>query len=117
MNCMVVVIRHFGGIKLGTGGLSRAYHSVARECLKKSDRSVVKKRVLCAIIIPVVHVGQFYQCCQHFPSGVSKISEDFEKDAIHLQVQCDEDLYTIFVEKLTSMCKGDVKIETDDVAA
>ncbi len=30
---LVVVIRYFGGTKLGTGGLARAYHKAARETL------------------------------------------------------------------------------------
>jgi len=33
----VVVTRYFGGTKLGTGGLSRAYGQLATELLKKSE--------------------------------------------------------------------------------
>ncbi|KVI08665.1 Impact family, partial [Cynara cardunculus var. scolymus] len=42
---MVVVIRHFGGIKLGTGGLVRAYGGVAVECLKNAPTRLVKSQV------------------------------------------------------------------------
>lgn len=31
---LIVVIRYFGGIKLGTGGLTRAYSNTAREVIK-----------------------------------------------------------------------------------
>ena len=34
INTLIVVIRYFGGIKLGAGGLIRAYSKVAREVLK-----------------------------------------------------------------------------------
>jgi uncharacterized YigZ family protein len=37
-NVLVVVTRYFGGIKLGTGGLSRAYRSSARTALKKAEK-------------------------------------------------------------------------------
>lgn len=33
-NVLIVVIRYFGGIKLGAGGLIRAYSSAANECTK-----------------------------------------------------------------------------------
>jgi uncharacterized YigZ family protein len=35
-NVLVVVTRYYGGIKLGTGGLSRAYRSSAQDALKKA---------------------------------------------------------------------------------
>ncbi len=37
VNTLIVVIRYFGGIKLGAGGLIRAYSKAAREALKESD--------------------------------------------------------------------------------
>ena len=36
-----MVIRYFGGIKLGTGGLSRAYSHCARETFQNAD--IIKK--------------------------------------------------------------------------
>uniref|UniRef100_M1BBZ1 Impact N-terminal domain-containing protein n=1 Tax=Solanum tuberosum TaxID=4113 RepID=M1BBZ1_SOLTU len=43
---MVVVIRHFGGIKLGTGGLVRAYGGVAAECLRNAPTCLIKSKVI-----------------------------------------------------------------------
>lgn len=40
-NLVVVVTRWFGGIKLGTGGLTRAYGGCAAECLRTADREPV----------------------------------------------------------------------------
>ena len=36
-NVLIVVIRYFGGIKLGAGGLFRAYSKSAAEIIKKLD--------------------------------------------------------------------------------
>jgi len=33
LNCLLVVVRYFGGVKLGVGGLIRAYTQVAQEVL------------------------------------------------------------------------------------
>lgn len=35
-NSLLVVVRYFGGIKLGTGGLVRAYQSTAEEVIRKA---------------------------------------------------------------------------------
>lgn len=34
-NCLIAVVRYFGGVKLGAGGLLRAYSKTANECIKK----------------------------------------------------------------------------------
>lgn len=34
-NCLVAVVRYFGGIKLGAGGLLRAYSDAAKEAVSK----------------------------------------------------------------------------------
>jgi uncharacterized YigZ family protein len=34
MDCLVVVIRYFGGVKLGKGGLARAYTATAQQVLE-----------------------------------------------------------------------------------
>jgi uncharacterized YigZ family protein len=39
-NVICVVVRYFGGIKLGVGGLIRAYGQTARECVQKAERIV-----------------------------------------------------------------------------
>lgn len=33
-NCLIIIVRYFGGIKLGAGGLYRAYNNVATELTK-----------------------------------------------------------------------------------
>ena len=44
---LAVVVRYFGGIKLGAGGLLRAYSSSAKECLNKTsfNEILIGKRI------------------------------------------------------------------------
>lgn len=49
VNTAVLVIRYFGGIKLGTGGLVRAYGGTAAKCLHQADKTEIipSKQVVC----------------------------------------------------------------------
>ena len=40
-NILLVVVRYFGGVKLGAGGLVRAYSSTASNCIEKSGKTQV----------------------------------------------------------------------------
>ncbi len=37
INLMVAVIRYFGGVKLGAGGLTRAYSNIAKQAIESAD--------------------------------------------------------------------------------
>ena len=41
-NVLVIVVRYFGGIKLGTGGLSRAYTNATINCLDNNLKEIIK---------------------------------------------------------------------------
>ena len=49
---IAIVIRYFGGIKLGAGGLVRAYSSSVRDALKKADKILLIEGVQIKITIP-----------------------------------------------------------------
>jgi uncharacterized YigZ family protein len=46
-NVLIVVTRYFGGIKLGVGGLRRAYFDAAEECIKTAK--IIKKYLYAGI--------------------------------------------------------------------
>ncbi|XP_038718967.1 IMPACT family member in pol 5'region isoform X1 [Tripterygium wilfordii] len=79
---MVVVIRYFGGIKLGTGGLVRAYGGVAAECLRNSPTCLVKSKVPMGVEVSFNLLGSLYHQLQSFQA--EDIRQDYEtgKDGI-----------------------------------
>lgn len=57
----VVVVRWYGGVKLGTGGLSRAYHECAAAALRDAPRvhRYVYKRI--AVVVPFERLSDVYR--------------------------------------------------------
>ena len=56
-NTVVVVVRYFGGIKLGTGGLARAYSDAAIAALTKAGKTAFDKCVVCALSCDYSHIS------------------------------------------------------------
>jgi uncharacterized YigZ family protein len=45
INCAVLIVRYFGGIKLGTGGMARAYAQAVKDVLGEAELQAYKKQV------------------------------------------------------------------------
>jgi uncharacterized YigZ family protein len=71
----VVVVRWYGGVKLGTGGLSRAYRESAAETLRRTtvaDRYVYER---IKIDVPFDRLGDVYRLVA--PPDVVLVAEEF----------------------------------------
>ncbi|KAK1277019.1 hypothetical protein QJS04_geneDACA019619 [Acorus gramineus] len=73
---IVVVIRYFGGIKLGTGGLVRAYGGVASDCLKLATTCLIKPKVQIGLDVPFDLLGVVYHQLQSL--HVEDIQQDYD---------------------------------------
>lgn len=73
---MVVVTRWFGGIKLGAGGLVRAYGGAAAECLRTAKRLPIIHYTRLEIACPFADSAAVHDALAHF-RGV-KIDERFD---------------------------------------
>jgi len=56
-NVICVVVRYFGGIKLGIGGLVRAYGQTAKECLENAETVIYISSIRLQIEMPYDHIG------------------------------------------------------------
>lgn len=52
INVLVIVIRYFGGIKLGPGGLIRAYSNITKEVINKSIKKELINGYMASITFP-----------------------------------------------------------------
>ncbi|MCY1702776.1 IMPACT family protein [Deinococcus sp. SL84] len=57
---MVVVVRYYGGVKLGTGGLVRAYGGAAAEVLRTAERFEVRPRLHTRVSVGFAEQGALY---------------------------------------------------------
>ena len=113
-NTAVLVIRWFGGIKLGTGGLCRAYGGSASKCLQSGSLEKIIEKEKVSISVPFELSNTLYRFLSE--NGISVLQESFEPDG--LNIVCDfpktscEDLNS----QLKNMTSGKVKISTDKQA-
>ncbi|KAJ4714533.1 IMPACT family member in pol 5'region [Melia azedarach] len=106
---MVVVTRYFGGIKLGTGGLVRAYGGVASECLKHAPTILVKSRVPMGMEVPFELLGVLYHQLQSFQ--VEDIRQDYDtgKDGITMVTfKVDFDRVESLEDAIKTNCRRDI---------
>ena len=54
-NIILVVVRYFGGILLGTGGLTRAYGGTARRLLEETNLTLLQRHACFNLVIPYSH--------------------------------------------------------------
>ncbi|WP_241966548.1 YigZ family protein, partial [Staphylococcus nepalensis] len=58
-NTAAVVTRYFGGIKLGTGGLIRAYSGAVRDAIKEGGRVELRNAIPTTVTISYEQTGKF----------------------------------------------------------
>ncbi|WP_264777450.1 IMPACT family protein [Deinococcus aetherius] len=81
---MVVVVRYFGGVKLGTGGLVRTYGGTAAECLRTAPRETVRPRVTLTASVPFEHLSALYHLLGTF--DVERGEEAYTASGVNLTV-------------------------------
>ena len=85
-NVICIVIRYFGGIKLGIGGLIRAYGRCARECLKSASiETRIFHQTFC-IHTPYQHIGAVLNLLNKLQARIVDVSSDTEAQ-VTLQIR------------------------------
>ena len=75
--------RYFGGIKLGTGGLVRAYGGVARSCLRLGDFETRQPTVELRVLAPIALAGAVYQAVNR----VERVGEEYTETEVIVKVR------------------------------
>ena len=101
---VVIVTRFFGGIKLGAGGLVRAYGGTAAECLREANKIEIRKRIVIQVRAPFDSIGMIYPLMDQF--AAEKLKEDYLDTGIVLTLEIEETLLPPFKTSLADATRG-----------
>jgi len=106
-NTVIVVTRYFGGVKLGTGGLVRAYTGSAKSGLEAAEIYEVKENAVLTVKIDYSHFDRLRNMCDS--EGFSLEDIKYE-DKITVSIVADSDKKDTVKSRITNMTCGDIKI-------
>lgn len=85
-NVICVVVRYYGGINLGIGGLIRAYGRCAKECLASAK---IEARIFYKTLqvgTPYEQIGSVLKLCSRLGGKVVNVEYD-QRATVHLQIR------------------------------
>ena len=97
-NILVVVVRYFGGIKLGTGGLVRAYTKSVTECLKLCNTEEERQWITFQINVNYDNLKYIYKYINE-----TYIKEKSFDNIITLSIKMPYDEYLSIKESINSI--------------
>ena len=106
----VLVTRFFGGVKLGTGGLVRAYGGAARACLRDAPKVDFIPQVLILAFVPFDVLGAAYQVADQM--GARRLGEEYESagdGGVALKLEVETDKAEKMCEMLQDASAGKIK--------
>ena len=107
-NTMVVVVRYFGGTKLGVSGLINAYKTSAKEALSNAGVIKVNITIPLKLVYPYVSTNEAMKALDHF--GVQINKQLFETDC-QIEGKISPDKLEEFKNKITLLNNLGVKID------
>ena len=107
-NCLIIVVRYFGGIKLGTGGLVRAYSNGAKNVLQSSIKKEVFLYEFYSITIDYDFISPFQNLIAAFKI---KIVENSFADRVFYKIGVLPSVVDSFKLKIVEMSNGKYDLE------
>ncbi len=107
-NIIVIVVRYFGGIKLGAGGLIRAYGKGASLALEKATKTMPKTLMKIRITLPFDLIGTI----EHELEGLVDTVERSYDASAHFTVTLEENVVKDLKESLREKTSAKAQIET-----
>ncbi|VAW41680.1 FIG000605: protein co-occurring with transport systems (COG1739) [hydrothermal vent metagenome] len=107
-NTVALVIRYYGGIKLGTGGLMRAYGGSVNRCLQSSEFQIIQNLTMINISIPFAYIQSIHNLSKSYTAIIK--TENFTETGADLKIEIITDDKSQFIIDATNLCKGRVTV-------
>ena len=104
---LVVVTRYFGGVKLGTGGLSRAYHEIALKVLEQCEIIRKIKKLQINFNVPLSLYGNACKILSKYDCTISKT--DFEENNVKVNLEIEEERSADLKKDLIEAADGKIE--------
>ncbi len=102
INSAIITIRYFGGTKLGTGGLVRAYSDATNLVLNEAELFLYKDEIIKIIIFAYKYISKVeYQCLTY---EIEILKKEFTQEVVFEIKSTKENLDKLF-EKLSRLLK------------
>ena len=101
---VAVVTRWYGGIKLGAGGLARAYGGSAAECLRRAERRTVVEYAEAVLDIDFAHANTLHALLAQF--GAQKLEETYAAEGLRLRLRVPATAADALDEALRNAARG-----------
>lgn len=111
-NILVMVTRYFGGIKLGTGGLTRAYGQSAKEALEAAEVILMQKYRRYVLVSEYGQVGAMQHYFGKFDHRLVQ-TDYLDKVTFHIDVAIGEEVS--FLAGYTEMTNGQEPLEIGEI--
>lgn len=108
---VVVVSRLFGGIKLGTGGLARAYGGTAMETLARATIEPIIETMVLACRVQYDSAGDLHQLAERYEA--TKRNEHWNQDGLELTVEIERACADTFIDELTAITRGESSVSRE----
>ena len=106
---IVVVTRWYGGIKLGAGGLVRAYGGTAAECLRNAPRTLLQAQAQVQLHAGFDDIGTLHAALA--AHGAMKLHEAFDADGVQMRVELPADEYDALKSRLRDATRDRIRMD------
>ncbi len=104
----VLVIRWFGGVKLGTGGLVRAYGGCAAQCLRQAQKQPIIETVDIVCHCPFADLDRIK--ARLMDQAAQIVGEEFDASGVTWQLKVAREGHEAFMDRFIDQTSGQGRI-------